>query len=194
MLEHRDFAREMDPLRVDDPMFIPNHDFAVVPGDDGRYYRNHDEINSRTPASNRMQVQSLYTQSLKRELQKLEAQLDDEQYQNYTKIRNELGDDSEKIYYLRLKQSQKSEYLAIRNIEAPHYYNYTDQETKMAHWGREIVLGMSKNQVIQSWGRPDRKDFSGDSRYQNERWAYSQNGTVRYIYFQGGKVGGWTEQ
>lgn len=192
MFEHRDFEREMDPMRMDDPMFIPNRDFAVVPGDDGRYYRNDNEIKGRTPATERVRQEDLYADSIKRELRSLESKMNDAEYQEYIRIRAQLGSDSEKIYFLRLKESERHEYLGVKRIETPRYY--TVQESRMASFGNEIVLGMDKNDVLRSWGQPDRKDVSGDPVYQNERWAYSRNGAVKYIYFQGGHVGGWTEQ
>lgn len=192
MLEHRDFEAEMDPFRMDDPMFLPNRDFAVVPGDDGRYYRNETEIRGRTPATRRMLEKERFDNSLKREVVSLENKLDDAGYQEYLKIRNKLGSDSEKIYYLGLTPREKREYLSIRKIQAPKYY--TVRESQMATYQKEVVMGMGKTDVLRSWGEPDRKDYSGDPRYQNERWAYSRNGRTKYIYFEGGLVGGWTEQ
>lgn len=193
MMEHRDFEGQMDPYRADnDPLFIPNRDFAVVPGDTGRFYRSNQEINERTPATARMKEQDLYKSSIKRELRGLENQISDAEYQYYLRIRNSLGSDSEKIYYLRLSQAEKKEYLALRRIEVPRYYSV--RESKIASFQKEIVMGMGKSDVLRSWGQPDKKDYSGDPRYQNERWAYSRNGTVKYIYFEGGHVGGWTEQ
>lgn len=192
MLDNRDFAEQMDPMRVDDPLFVPNQHFSVVTGDDGRYYRDDSQIKGRTPATQRGQQEDLYTNSIKRELRGLESKMNDAEYQEYLRIRDQLGSDSEKIYYLRLRNSEKQEYLGIKRIETPRYY--TVRESKLATFGREIVLGMNKNDVLSSWGHPDRKDVSGDPRYQNERWAYSRNGVVKYIYFQGGHVGGWTQQ
>ena len=192
MYEHRDFEAQMDPMRVDDPMFMPGSDFAVVPGDEGRYYRSSSEIRGRTPATKRLMEKERYANSLKRELVGLENKIDDAEYQEYLKIRDRLGSDSEKIYFLGLTPRQRQEYLAIRRIEAPKYY--TVRESAMASFQSEIIMGMGKNDVLRSWGEPDRKDYAGDPRYQNERWAYSRNGKVKYIYFEGGFVGGWTEQ
>lgn len=193
MMERRDFEAQMDPYQMNnDPLFMPNRDFAVVPGDTGRFYRSHNEINERTPATERMREKDLYNNSIKRELVGLENQMDAAEYQQYIKIRNSLGSDSEKIYYLRLSARDKAEYLALRRIESPRYYSV--RESKVASFNSEIIMGMGKKDVLRSWGQPDKKDFSGDPRYQNERWAYSRNGRVKYIYFEGGQVGGWTEQ
>lgn len=193
MMEHRDFENQMNPYRMDDdPLFMPNKDFTVVPGDTGRFYRNSKEISNRTPATARMKEKDLYNNSIKRELVGLENQMNDAQYQEYIRIRNSLGSDSEKIYYLRLPAKDKREYLALRRIEVPQYY--TVRESRMATYNSEVIMGMGKKDVLRSWGQPDKKDVSGDPRYQNERWAYSRHGKVKYIYFEGGQVGGWTEQ
>ncbi len=192
-MEHRDFEAQMDPLQANnDPLFMPNRDFAVVPGDTGRYFRTHNEINDRTPATTQMREKDLYNNSIKRELAGLENNMDDAKYQEYIRIRSSLGSDSEKIYYLRLSQKDKREYLQLRRIEVPRYY--TVRESRMAAYNSEVIMGMGKKDVLRSWGQPDRKDVSGDPQYQNERWAYSRNGKVKYIYFEGGQVGGWTER
>ena len=56
----------------------------------------------------------------------------------------------------------------------------------------EPDLNMTKEDVISSWGRPDRVDIAGKPSYENERWVYRRDGAVKYIYFEAGKVGGWT--
>lgn len=193
MMEHRDFEAQMDPYQANnDPLFLPNRDFAVVPGDSGRYFRNNNEINERTPATAQMREKDLYNNSIRRELVGLENKMDDATYQEYIKVRDKLGSNSEKIYFLRLSSHEKREYLQLRRIKVPQYY--TVRESRIASYSKQVIMGMGKKDVLRSLGQPDKKDYSGDPRFQNERWAYSRNGTVKYIYFEGGQVGGWTEQ
>lgn len=191
-LERRDFESEMSEFRMDDPMFTPNQDFAVVPGDEGRYYRSDSVINSRTPATAKTQENRLYNSSLARELRSLESRMDETEYNEYLKYRTKLGNDSEKIYYLHLSERDRGEYLQSRKIETPQFY--TVNETNMAALSREIVLGMPKTDVLRSWGQPIQRDYAGDPRYQNERWAYRRNGALSYVYFNGGVVEGWQDQ
>jgi len=189
-LEHRDFENEMSEYRMDDPMFIPHQDFAVVPGDSGRYHRSNDIISSRTPATAQTRDRQIYNESLKRELRGLENNLTDSEYSDYIKYRDQIGGDSEKIYFLRLSKLERINYLGAKAISTPRYY--TVNENRMAAYSNDIVLGMQKNEVLRSWGQPIRKEVSGDPRYENERWAFRRNGTVSYIYFSGGVVEGWS--
>lgn len=189
-LEHRDFESEMSDFRMDDPMFIPNQDFAVVPGDSGMYHRSDDIISSRTPATAESRDRQIYNESLRRELRGLENRLTDSEYSDYIKYRNQIGGESERIYFLRLSKSERIDYLSSRGISVPRYYTVT--ENKMAAYSNEVVLGMQKNEVIRSWGQPVRREVSGDPRYENERWAFRRNGAVSYIYFSGGVVEGWS--
>ncbi len=191
-LERRDFENEMSEFRNDDPMFIAGRDFQVTAGDEGRHYRDASTIRSRTPATLESAQKMKYHNSIKKELYSLENRLTEAEYNDYKKVRNQLGNDSEKIYFLNLSQRERNDYLRIRNIETPRYY--TVKESRMAAFSNEIILGMKKQDVIRSWGKPERKDYSGNPRLENERWAYSRNGTVKYVYFTGGSVEGWTEQ
>jgi hypothetical protein len=191
-LDRRDFYAQMDPMYDNDPLFVPNRDFQVVPGDSGRYYRGEDDILGRTPATAQMSKQDRYQRSLAQEVVRLENRLNDAEFQEYTKYRDKLGTDSERIYYLGLSSEQKREYLELRNIETPRYYSIADTYNKSSP--REIMMGMRKSEVLQSWGEPVRREQSGDPRLQNERWAYRRHGRMKYIYFEDGVVGGWTEQ
>jgi hypothetical protein len=191
-MDRRDYTDEMSEFRTDDPMFMAGRDFQVSAGDSGNFHRSGSQISSRTPSSLKDAENQKYNNSIKKELNKLENVLNEAQYSEYKKYRTSLGSDSEKIYYLRLSQREKSEYLKVRNIEVPKFY--TVRESRIAAFSNDIILGMRKNDVLKSWGQPQRKDFSGDPRYENERWAYSRNGSVKYVYFNGGSVEGWTEK
>ena len=191
-MDRRDYQDEMSEFRTDDPMFIAGRDFQISAGDSGSYHRKSSEINSRTPSSFKSAEKRRHHNSIRKELNNLENKLNEAQYSEYKKYRSNLGSESEKIYYLRLSQRERSEYLKVRNIEIPRFY--TVNESRMAAFSNDIILGMRKNDVVKSWGKPERKDFSGDPRYENERWAYSRNGSVKYVYFNGGSVEGWTEK
>ncbi len=192
MFNRRDFEDQMDEFYAnEDPMFLPNQDFHVMSGDSGRASRTNEQIRRRTPATIKEQKAFKYQNSLTSELIRLENRLSEEEYNQYIGYRDQLGNESEKIYFLRLNGNERSEYLGLRGIENSKYY--TVRETQLAAHNSEIVMGMNKSSVISSWGEPMQRDFAGDPRYQNERWAYRKGGKTKFIYFEGGKVGGWAD-
>ncbi|MBC75590.1 MAG: hypothetical protein CME64_06200 [Halobacteriovoraceae bacterium] len=192
MLDRRDFYEQMD-TRFDQPMFMPEQDFAVVPGDTGRAYRAHEEIMGRAPATAAQQERSRYDNSIKRELSWLESRLSDQNYNDYLRVREQLGSDYERIYYLRLAPAQQAEYLGVRGIAPSKSYN--TREVAQVFFSNNLSLRMSKQQVLNSWGEPDRLDKAGnDPSSGNERWAYHRGGKVKFIYFEDGLVEGWSEQ
>lgn len=54
---------------------------------------------------------------------------------------------------------------------------------------KQIVVGMTPQEVITSWGDPKRKNVSGGAGGAREQWIY--DGT--YLYFQGGRVVSWQQ-
>ena len=55
-----------------------------------------------------------------------------------------------------------------------------------------VKLGMTKNQVLASWGKPQEINRTVFKEYQREQWVYQrgyQKG--RYIYFVNDKVDSW---
>lgn len=207
MFERRDFIDEMG-YEFDQPMFQANRDFMVVPGDTGRPHRTISEINDRTPATYEDEQDFRYKQSLQRELVGLENKLTDAEYEEYLKYKNKLGGTSEKIYYLRLSSAQKLSYLQSRRLTTPKTSISTNRSSfyrsnASANYRRpsgefpkinDVALGMSKDDVVQNWGQPERRDIAGNPSLENERWAYRKNGSVKYIYFEAGRVEGWTEE
>ncbi|MBF0209084.1 MAG: hypothetical protein HQK53_19670, partial [Oligoflexia bacterium] len=97
------------------------------------------------------------------------------------------------FFFLRLKGiRERSEYLAAR---APNYREdgLTVRE-EVAVRNREIFLGMSKELVMQSWGRPLKIDVAGDPVRENERWLFYSYGGPKYVYFESGRVRGWASK
>ena len=56
----------------------------------------------------------------------------------------------------------------------------------------DISMGMSKDNIIGRWGQPSRVDIAGNPINQNERWSYYESGKVRQVFFEAGKVEGWS--
>lgn len=191
MLTDRSFLAEMENTD-DEALFRPREDFPVIPGDTGRAYRNNKEIRSRTPASASEVIHQRESASLERELSQLEGAQGEGAFRHYQQYRQRLGGTSERIYFLQLQtRAERESYLNARGLlDTPT--PRLAYEMGMAAEQAELLLDMSKEDVISSWGRPDRVDIAGKPTYENERWMYQRDGAVKYIYFEGGKVGGWT--
>lgn len=141
--------------------------------------------------------------SIKRELQAKEMAMSPQEYQEYSQYGEHFKTPSEKIYFLNLTPSERDEYLESRRIapivsskgrvpasipsdsDIASYYRPTQRNLP------ELYIGMQKRDVLEKWGRPSRIDVAGDPRYENERWAFYENGKIKNVYFESGKVQGW---
>lgn len=57
---------------------------------------------------------------------------------------------------------------------------------------KDLVLGMTESEAIQSWGRPDKINASGGAGGRNEQWIYYRRpGDTWYLYFKGGVLTSW---
>ena len=58
----------------------------------------------------------------------------------------------------------------------------------------DVIPGMTRSQVIQSWGEPMVREFAGKQESGHERWTYgtrrSQRGET-FLFFENGRVVGW---
>lgn len=191
MMTNRTYLAEMEN-GDDEAFFKPREDFPVVPGDTGRSWRNEREIRSRTPASASQIMHRRENSSLESELARLESAQSEGAARHYQQYKGRLGNTSEKIYFLQLgSRAEREQYLNSRGLlDTPE--PRLAYEMGMAAEQSELLLDMTKEDVISSWGRPDRVDIAGKASYENERWLYRRDGAVKYIYFESGKVGGWT--
>ena len=196
----RTFLEEMD--HQDEAFFVAGEDFKTVPGDEGRVGRTRKEIWSRTPKTRRQIERFREKEWLKSELDDLEQKQNEQQWRQYSRVKDQLGGLSEQIYFLKIPTvKERQMYLSSRSLgrtpsssgvsRRSAYSQYTSGETVEAIRNRDILLGMSKNDVIKAWGRPDRIDVAGDPSYENERWAYLVRGERRVVYFESGRVEGW---
>ncbi len=185
----RTYLSEME--EDDASFFQPREDFPVVPGDTGRAWRTKKDWARRTPVSETTRLRQRENVSLEEDLARLEGEQSEGAARHYQQYRARLATTSERIYFLQLKsKAQREEYLRSRG--------FVSQENVMpieAHWAQqqgELLLGMSKDDVKESWGRPERVDVAGNPNYENERWSYRRDGAVKYIFFESGRVGGWS--
>lgn len=199
MFERRDFEYQMSEYNFADPMFVANRDFMPVAGDSGRGHRSKSELNERTPATEDQLLSQRYDRSLQRELQNLEMQVSEAEYEQFSRYRDQIGGASQQIYFLRLSPRSKRAYLESRGITKQRQISnlsYGNNYRNPAFFSvpNDVTLGMSKDQVIQSWGKPVRRETSGSIAEGNERWAFRRGDKMKYIYFESGQVQGWTEQ
>lgn len=166
----------------DSSFFNPREDFPVVAGDSDR---------TRSPASYGEEDRA--SRALKEELRDLERSQSDESLELYNSYKHRLGTTSQKIYFLKLPDYEKRDYLMARGI-------YSDSRTVEAltpseRFGtrrmNDVYLGMNKHDVLESLGKPLRVEVAGNPRNENERWLYRMNGGTKYIYFESGRVEGW---
>lgn len=193
MFDRRDHEMVMDQ-RFDNDMWVPEQDFPVIPGDSGRAYRDKSELLSRVPATARDQKEREYFSSLSQEIIQLENKLSEREYDDYLKIKPQLGGLSEQIYFLRLSYRDKLEYIQSRGIRMKESYTVQSFGRSAYQAGQPVGIGMSKTEVIERWGSPVQREYAGSPVEQNEKWSYRVNGTVKHIYFEQGRVEGWTEQ
>lgn len=186
----RSFLTEME--NDNRTFFSPREDFPVVAGDTGRDWETDRERKARTPSSENDLYEDRAARALKAELRSLEQSQSEESLEFYDKHKHQFMTTSEKIFFLNLPPHERRDYLLGRGfIEEPKTPLYTQRERAFAVKKQDILLGMSKNDVMDSWGKPARVEIAGNPRNENERWLYNANGASKYIYFESGVVEGW---
>lgn len=62
-----------------------------------------------------------------------------------------------------------------------------------ATYDHKVMVGMTKEQVLKSWGRPEgiSRHTDSESGY-SETWTYTYRGGTAYIYFKDGKVSSYS--
>lgn len=183
----RQFVEEMD--EQNESFFVANRDFRVAAGDSSDGFRSKEEIQQRTPMSEEERSTMIASKRLNQEFQNLYQAQSDFARRHYHQYEGYLPSLSQKIYFLRLETlSERNQYLF--SVNAPVQKNLSNMSYRRP--ANEVVLGMTKNDVVTVWGRPTRRDVAGNPAYGNERWAYFEGGRIKYVYFESGKVQGWS--
>lgn len=185
----RSFLSEME--HDDSQMFTPYEDFPVVAGDSGRSWASDSERRARTPASEYEMAQERSERSLEQELRELEYSQSEHATYIYQQNKRHFSTTSEKIYFLKLPHSERMDYLESRGFLAAPESPYLNAQSSYVTRQADVILGMSKDDVLTSMGKPLRVEIAGNPSYENERWAYTYNGATKYIYFESGRVEGW---
>ncbi len=77
---------------------------------------------------------------------------------------------------------------------AANELEYSQRRVKRAIAARDVVLGMTRKQVADSWGRPTQREVAGKSGGGHERWTYGSKFSLtepRTVIFENGRVAGW---
>lgn len=72
--------------------------------------------------------------------------------------------------------------------------NQEDFRIQKAIEMKDIILGMTRQDVSQSWGEPIQREVAGNGRDGHERWIYGSRyslGGARTVIFENGRVAGW---
>ena len=155
-------------------------------------YRSQDEIKKRTPASARGAQKTKEEESLKLELAQKEADIPEELLGEYAKDKKYLPSDSDKLYYLSLSASERPGYINSKKQDMQADLGKSqDFIQKHSIHSSDLYLGMEKSQVVELWGKPSRVEIAGNPKNQNERWSFLEDGSLKQIYFENGKVQGW---
>lgn len=190
MLPDRSFIEEME--REEGGFLSPGQDFPVVSGDTGSTRRSREEVMSRTPSSERARRLNKESASLREELIQKEDSMDEPEAQRYAHDRKFLQTDSDKLYYLSLSAYERQSYIETKKTDLKEDLNQKRNITSnYSVHSSELFLGMEKSEVIDVWGKPARVEIAGNPKNQNERWSFVEDGNVKQVYFEGGKVQGW---
>ena len=185
LYRQRSFTEEMNR---EDNFWVVGRDFPFAAGDKGSGHRSLQEIHARTPASLQERAQVREQSQLTRELIKRESHLSHQELQQYNKIKGEFGTLSEKIYYLQLSPAERREYISMRipKERRPWFQHHS------SNFHKDISLNMSKEDVVHIWGRPSLIEIAGEPARQNERWIFIRLDGRRTLYFEAGRVRGWS--
>jgi hypothetical protein len=143
------------------------------------------------------QVASLIDTHL--ELARLERNIETQrEKRQYYALKGFMRDDSERIQFLQLPDTQAREVWAHQRGIDQREDQLTTQAAPLIE-RKDIAIGMTQKAVTQSWGDPESVEVSGDPVYGNELWRYMHfaenpegySKQQRIVYFKLGRVVGW---
>lgn len=177
--------------RDDTSFFSPKIDFPVVAGDSGEDWIAEKENKGRRPSSLEDIREDRSSRALKSELKHLEGMQSDDSLEFYNTHKKALASTSQRIYFLSLPPEERKDYLFSRGILSEPKREVAAFEKVFSLRKNDVLIGMSKIDVLESMGKPMRVEIAGNPRNENERWLYRLNGASKYIYFESGEVQGW---
>jgi hypothetical protein len=73
---------------------------------------------------------------------------------------------------------------------------YGKRRVQRAIASRDVVLGMTRREVSNSWGTPTQREVAGKGTGGHERWTYGTRFSLsgsRTVIFENGRVAGWSQ-
>lgn len=136
----------------------------------------------------------------KANLRRLEKNLSsNEERQQYQKSKVFFKDLDDNVEFLSLPDVNSRE--RWLNANAGPQQRFARDIAKIIESG-DIAIGMSRDAVRESWGRPRVIDYSGHKELGNERWVYQDSKPTsdgfeemqKIVFFKAGVVVGWKTQ
>lgn len=96
-------------------------------------------------------------------------------------------------------ESSVEEKVAVSEREesnASDELSYGKRRVKRAIASRDVVLGMTRREVSDSWGTPTQREVAGRGDGGHERWTYGTRFSLsgsRTVIFENGRVAGWSQ-
>jgi hypothetical protein len=137
--------------------------------------------------------------AMQSQIRRLERDLrSDEERRQYQASRIRFKSLQDQIEFLTLKDSYTRERWLASQEEDPIQSQFNQQVSQLIALG-DIALGLPKEAVLQSWGKPKLVEYSGNPQLGNEKWHYTEwvakNGEYReqkrFVVFEAGRVAGW---
>ena len=101
----------------------------------------------------------------------------------------EASEDGEEVAHTETMKARETDSPASDNL------NFEQRRIRRAIEMRDVVLGMTRQDVMASWGQPAQREVAGRGTGGHERWVfgsrYSLSGS-RTVIFENGKVAGWS--
>jgi len=188
----RSFVDEME--RDSDSLFMAGRDFPIVSGDSGEAFRSREEINRRTPKSQREAGRLREIASIRSELADKESNLSASEYRDYMEHAAFLPTESEKLFYFSLSPFDRADYIQGKKIDMGIKFSEEARDIvkKVSVHSSEIYLGQTKDEVVKLWGAASSKKYAGNPQLQNEMWIYNEDGSYKKVFFEEGHVSGWS--
>ncbi len=97
--------------------------------------------------------------------------------------------------FLHIRNGEKAEEMRDIIDSSSSVMSRMDNEIKKAIDERRIAAGMTKEDVIESWGYPRDINRTSTSGVVSEQWCFGDilEGTDRYVYFENGEVTSWQD-
>ena len=92
-------------------------------------------------------------------------------------------------------QVANTETMDSNSYDTSNGMNYEQRRIKRAIEMRDVVLGMNRHDVTESWGQPAQREVAGRGIGGHERWTYGSRYSLsgsRTVIFENGKVAGWS--